>query len=75
MGSEVKVSELRQKSDAELNVRKDELKKSIFACRSEGVGSDEKKQCHKKRNCCKELARILTIKREREFDEIPSGTL
>ena len=75
MGREVKVSELRQKSDAELNVRKDELKKSIFTCRSEGVGSDEKKQSHKKRNCRKEFARILTVKRERELNEIPSGTL
>lgn len=75
MGTEVKISDLRQKSSSELDTRTVELKKTIFSCRSAGVGSEEKKQCHKKRNCRKELARILTIKRERELEEIPSEPL
>jgi ribosomal protein L29 len=71
VGTEVKVSELRKKSPSELEVRALELKKTIFSCRSAGVGGEEKKQSHKKRGCRKELARILTIKREMELNEIP----
>jgi ribosomal protein L29 len=73
--TEVNVSDLRKKTASELELRAIELKHEIFACRSAGVGSEEKKQSHKKRNCRKELARILTITREREIIEVPSEPL
>jgi ribosomal protein L29 len=75
VGNDVKVSQLREKSAAELDARTVELKETIFSCRSAGVGSEEKKQTHKKRSCRKELARILTIKRERELNEVPGEPL
>lgn len=75
MSKEVSITELRNKSHAEMTLRAMELKKSIFLCRSAGVGDEEKKMSKKKREARKELARILTIKREREMNEIPREPL
>lgn len=75
MSKEASITELRNKSDAEMKLRAIELKKSIFLCRSAGVGSEEKKLSKKKKDARKELARLLTITRERELNEIPREPL
>ena len=75
VSKEVRITELREKSDAELCARALELKKDIFLCRTAGVGSEEKKLSHKKRNSRKEFARIMTIRREKELNEIPREPL
>lgn len=75
VSSEVKIIELRKQENPELNARAAELKRTIFSCRSAGVGAEEKKLSGKKRSCRKELARILTVKREREINEVPREPL
>ena len=70
MKSEVTASELRKKSDAELLDKKKELERNTFMARSIVATSGEKRQDAKVRVMRKEIARILTIIRERELQEL-----
>ena len=63
-------SVLREKTDAELIERKKELEKSMFVARSAVSTSGEKRQDAKVRAMRKEIARILTIIRERELQQV-----
>lgn len=69
MKGEVTASELRVKTDVELLEKKKELERSIFMARSILVTSGEKKQDAMIRQMRKEIARILTIIRERELQQ------
>lgn len=70
MKGEVTASELREKTDAELLEKKKELEKDMFMARSVVATSGEKKQNEKVRGYRKEIARILTIVRERELHQM-----
>jgi ribosomal protein L29 len=67
---EVKVSELRNKKEDELQARIVDLKRDMFVNLSAGVGNENKGMSRKKAICRKEIARIMTILRERELDQI-----
>ncbi len=69
MKGEVTASELRVKTDVELLEKKKELERSMFMARSILVTSGEKKQDAMIRQMRKEIARILTIIRERELQQ------
>jgi len=64
------VEELRSKSNEELVLHKDELKRDVFGLSSSAATSGEKKGVLKKmRQAKRQIARILTILREREMHE------
>jgi ribosomal protein L29 len=65
----VSVSELREKSDAELLGRKVELEREMFAIRSTVATGSEKEKAGTIPQKRKEKARILTIIRERELKQ------
>ena len=67
MKGEVTVSELRGKSDAELLGRKTELEREMFAIRSSVATGSEKEKAVSIPQKRKEIARILTILRERDL--------
>ncbi len=69
MKGEQTASVLRKKSDAELLETKNELERSLFKARSILVTGGEKKQHAKIRVMRREIARILTIIRERELQQ------
>jgi large subunit ribosomal protein L29 len=64
-----KASELRNESEEELDVKLVSLSKEIFELRSERLDSKTQKT-HLIRQKRKEIARILTIKRERELTKV-----
>jgi large subunit ribosomal protein L29 len=64
------ISELREKADAELLDRKAELERAMFLDRSIVATSGEKRQVAKVRAMRKEIARILTLLRERELEQL-----
>jgi ribosomal protein L29 len=68
--SEVTASELRKKSNAELCAKKEELDRERFMARGVVATSGEKRQDAKARAMRKEIARILTILREREMSQV-----
>ena len=70
MKAKEKISELREKADAELLDRKVELERTMFLDRSIVATSGEKQQVAKVRAMRKEIARILTIIRERELEQL-----
>ncbi|MCH9627621.1 MAG: hypothetical protein S4CHLAM2_12620 [Chlamydiales bacterium] len=61
-----KASELRNESDEELELKLDTLHKELFELRSERLDSKTQKT-HLIKEKRKNVARILTIKREREL--------
>ncbi len=61
-----KASELRNESAEELNLKLDTLHKELFELRSERLDSKTQKT-HLIRQKRKEIARILTVKRESEL--------
>lgn len=69
MKGEGTVSELRGKSDAELLGRKTELEHEMFAIRSSVASGSEKEKVGSIPQKRKEIARILTILRERELKQ------
>ena len=69
MKSELTASELREKSNAELVDKKRELERDRFLARSVVATSGEKRQDAQARAMRKEIARILTILRERELQQ------
>lgn len=75
MKGEGTAAELRKKTDAELLGRKDELEREMFKARSVVATSGEKKQNEKVRAMRLEIARILTIIRERELAQMPREPL
>ena len=70
MKAKEQISELREKADAELLDRKVELERTMFLDRSIVATSGEKRQVAKVRAMRKEIARILTIIRERELEQL-----
>ncbi len=63
----LKAKELRNESDEELNLKLETLQKEIFEMRSQKLDSKVQKTHligHKR----KEIARLLTIRRERELE-------
>jgi large subunit ribosomal protein L29 len=72
---EVTASELREKSDSELLEKKRELEKEKFNVRSVVATSGEKRQDEKVRAIRKGIARICTILRERELQQMPREPL
>jgi large subunit ribosomal protein L29 len=64
-----KASDLRNESTEELDVKLDTLRKEIFELRSERLDSKTQKT-HLFRQKRKEVARILTIMRERELTKV-----
>ncbi len=64
-----KASELRNKSDEDLDVKLVTLHQEIFGLRSERLDSKTQKT-HLIRQKRKEVACILTIKRERELTKV-----
>ena len=70
MGKEsVTVADLRSKADAELMARAEELRKEKFTLKSAVSTNGEKKQSAKMNALRKEMARILTIMRERQLQQ------
>jgi ribosomal protein L29 len=65
---EVSVSDLRNKNNDELKSRVVDLKREMFINRNTGIGNENKGMSRKQALCRKEIARILTILREREFE-------
>jgi ribosomal protein L29 len=65
----MRVSDLREKTDVELIAISEELRKEKFAIRSAVSTNGEKKQSSKMCSVRKELARILTIIRERQLQQ------
>ena len=64
------VEELRSKSNDELCQHKDELKRDLFTLSSSAATSGEKKGVLKKMRIAKrQIARIMTILRERDMQE------
>ncbi len=61
-----KASELRNESDEELDLKLDTLHKELFELRSERLDSKTQKT-HLIKEKRKDVARILTIRREREL--------
>lgn len=74
MKDEVKVSEIRNKSEEELQIRISDLKRGMFVNLCSNVGNENKGISRNKAMCRKEIARIKTVLRERElsqhFDEV-----
>ena len=70
MKAKEQISEFREKADAELLDRKVELERTMFLDRSIVATSGEKRQVAKVRAMRKEIARILTIIRERELEQL-----
>ncbi|MGR3951427.1 MAG: 50S ribosomal protein L29 [Chlamydia sp.] len=64
-----KTSEIREKDDADLLVRKHELKREIFKLKSSHAPENKDAIHTKVRACKKEVARIETILKEREIEE------
>lgn len=64
-----KASELKNESGEELDVKLETLRKEIFELRSERLDSKTQKT-HLIRQKRKEVARILTVKRERELTKV-----
>lgn len=64
-----KANELRSESSEELDVKLDTLHREVFELRSERLDSKTQKT-HLIRQKRKEIARILTIKRERELTNV-----
>lgn len=64
-----KASELRNETDDELDLKLDSLSKEIFELRSERLDSKTQKT-HLIRQKRKAIARILTIKREKELERV-----
>ena len=69
MKGEVLVSKLREESDAELLARHVQLKKEIFENRSLVATNTDKANSNKVRAAKKEIARILTVLRERQLSQ------
>lgn len=67
MKGEVMMTELRKKSDEELKSRWEDRKSELFVLRSKAATSGEKVSSHKLRICRTEIARVLTLLREREL--------
>jgi ribosomal protein L29 len=72
---EVSVSELREKSEAELLGRKSELEREMFAIRSSVTTGSDTAKASTIPLMRKEIARILTIVRERELQQEPREPL
>ena len=70
MKNEIRASELREKTDAELLTKRDELEREKFTVLCSVAASGEKKQSAKVGAIRKEIARILTIIRERELEQL-----
>jgi large subunit ribosomal protein L29 len=61
----MKVSELREKSEQELQTLLADLKKSIFVSKNQMVQNKKFEELAKNRSRKKQIARILTILREK----------
>lgn len=64
-----KANELRNESDEDLDLKLESLRKDLFELRSERLDSKTQKT-HLFSQKRKEIARILTIKRERELKRV-----
>jgi ribosomal protein L29 len=67
--SEVLASKLREESEAELLAKHVQLKKEIYESRSLITTNAGKEQAGKVRAAKKQIARILTVLRERELSQ------
>lgn len=63
----LKARDLRNESNEELELKYDTLRQDIFKLRSEQLDSKSQKT-HLTKQKRKEIARILTVKRERELE-------
>jgi len=61
---------LREKSEQELLIRWDEVKRKLFMVRTSGATGGEKPSPKELQACRKEIARILTILRERQLKQV-----
>jgi large subunit ribosomal protein L29 len=63
-----KMKDLRNESTEELDVKHQELSKEIYSLRSQHLDSKDQK-IHLIREKKREIARILTLKKERQLEE------
>jgi large subunit ribosomal protein L29 len=68
----VKASEWREKTDVELVERLEEMRKELFHAQFR-AGQDEVEERGKTRKVRREMARVLTILRERELEAAGTG--
>ena len=75
MKREKNLSDVREKSDAELLGRKDEIDREVFVLRSSAATGSDSAKTGAIPLMRKEKARILTILREREIAQEPREPL